>query len=263
MNLRVVKGLIVKYIFICSRNSFRVLDVAFWPLMDLLVWGFLTVYMLKLNSSVPSLITFLIAAVILWNVLYRAQQVIGVMFLDDVWSKNLLNVWAAPIRSVEYVGAAYVVGLVQGILVVLLLGPLAMAMYNFSLLSLGWGFALLFGNLMLMGWALGLLVTGLILRFGPPAEALVWAVPFLVQPFSAVFYPVHVLPEWMRYIALSLPSAHVFEGMREILEKGTLHPSHMYWAIGLNAVYLLAAAIAFNVCLNSARKNGFLSKYAA
>ncbi len=162
--------------------------------------------MIKLNNSaVPTLVTFMIAASILWNVLHRAQQVISVAFLDDVWSKNVLNIWAAPIRPVEYIGAAYTVGLLQGLIVVLLLGPVAATMYHFNILSLGWYFAALFVNLLFMGWSLGLLVTGLILRFGPPAEALAWALPVLVQPVSAVFYPVSVLPSWLQPVAFCVP----------------------------------------------------------
>ena len=71
-----VYALILKYVYICSRNSFRAMDVLFWPVMDLLVWGFVTLYMLKVSNAVPGMITFLIGAVIMWNVFYRAQQVV-------------------------------------------------------------------------------------------------------------------------------------------------------------------------------------------
>src|SRR5258708_38044774 len=104
MNLQIVKALLIKYAFIWSRTTFRILDLFFWPMIDLLVWGFLTVYMLKVGNSVPTLVTFLIGAIILWNVFYRSQQVVCVSFLDDVWSRNLLNVFAAPIRTIEYIG---------------------------------------------------------------------------------------------------------------------------------------------------------------
>src|SRR5688572_10446437 len=146
MNWRVVRALILKYAFICSRNTFRAMDVFFWPVMDLLVWGFLSVYMLKVSHAVPSLITFLIAATILWNVLYRAQQVVSVSFLDDVWSRNLLNIFAAPIRPAEYVGAAYIMGFLQSLIVVVLLGVMAAFMYSFNVLTLGFEFAFLFAN---------------------------------------------------------------------------------------------------------------------
>jgi ABC-2 type transport system permease protein len=261
MNLRVIKALVIKYFFICSRNSFRAMDVFFWPVMDLLVWGFVTLYMLKVSNAVPTLVTFLIAAVILWNVLYRAQQVVSVSFLDDVWSRNLLNVFASPIRTSEYVSAAYLMGLLQALIVVCVLGTLAALIYSFNLFSLGVSFAFLFANLLIMGWSLGLLTTGFILRWGPPAEALAWAVPFLIQPISAVFYPVSVLPPWLQPVAMCVPSAHVFEGMRQMLSKGYIEPHYLWCAFLLNAMYMAISAFIFHSFFEDARRRGFLAKY--
>src|ERR1700733_1846559 len=147
MDLRVIKALLLKYMFVCSRNGFRAMDVFFWPLMDLFVWGFLSIYMLKVSHAVPTMITFLIGATILWNVLYRAQHAVSIMFLEDVWSRNLLNIFVAPIKTVEYVGAAYFMGLVQSILVMVLLGIIAAVFYSFNMLQLGFGLAYLFANL--------------------------------------------------------------------------------------------------------------------
>ncbi|MBI4532603.1 MAG: ABC transporter permease [Candidatus Melainabacteria bacterium] len=262
MNWRVVRALIIKYAFICSRNSFRAMDLCFWPVMDLLVWGFVTVYMLKVSHAVPAAITFLIAATIMWNVLYRAQQVISVSFLDDVWSRNLLNIFVAPIKVSEYIAAAYLMGLVQAVIVVCLLGGLACLIYSFNVLSLGVSFALLFGNLLLMGWSMGLLTMGCILRWGPPAEALAWAIPFLVQPLSAVFYPVSILPAWLQPVAWCVPASHVFEGMRQVLEKGQLDAYHLWAASLLNILYMVVVAQVFQHFLAQARKRGYLAKYA-
>ncbi len=263
MDFRVIKALIIKYGFICSRNTFRAMDVFFWPVMDLLVWGFLSVYMLKVSKAVPSLVTFLIAAIILWNVLYRAQQVVTVSFLDDVWSRNVLNIFAAPIRPCEYVAAACIMGLLQASVVVVLLGVLAAVMYSFNVLVLGFSFGALFINLLLMGWSLGLITTGVILRFGPPAEALAWAVPFLMQPVSAVFYPVSVLPGWLQPLAFCVPASHVFEGMRQLLSTGQLDVHRIWCAAGLNIVYMLSAGMLFNFYFEEARKKGYLAKYGA
>lgn len=263
MNWRIVRALVLKYGFVCSRNTFRALDVFFWPLMDLLVWGFVMVYMMKVGNTVPTTVTFLIAAVILWNVLYRAQQVVSVSFLDDLWSRNLLNIFAAPIKPVEYVGAAYLMGFVQSAIVVTLLGSLAIPFYGINVFSMGLTFGLLFVNLLVMGWSMGLLVTGFIFRWGPPAEALAWAVPFLIQPVSAVFYPVSVLPQWLQPVAFCVPASHVFEGMRQMISSGHIDPQHLYWAIAFNVLYMTISAYAFTFFFEQARRRGFLAKYAA
>jgi ABC-2 type transport system permease protein len=251
----------LKFAFICRRNTFRAMDVFFWPVMDLLVWGFLSVYMLKVSSAVPALITMLIGATIMWNVLMRAQQLISVSFLDDLWSRNLLNIFAAPIRVSEYVTAAYIMGFIQSAVVVLLLGGLAYVFYSFNLFAIGLPLAFLFANLLLTGWSLGLFTTALIMRWGPPAEAMAWAVPFLVQPVSAVFYPVSVLPGWLQVIAQWVPAAHVFEGMRQVLQHGRMDAYHMWCAFGLNVLYMIIAGLIFKHLFQQARQRGYLAKY--
>ncbi len=261
MNFRVIKALMIKYAFIVSRNNFRLMDLFFWPVMDLLLWGMVTIYMMKVSKSAPALVTFLIAGIILWNVLYRAQQLVSVSFLDDVWSRNLLNIFGAPIRASEYVGAACLMGLMQGLVVLLLLGTLSIFLHSLNVFSLGYILAFFFANLLIMGWSLGLMVTGCILKWGPPAEALAWAVPGLVQPIAAVFYPVSVLPGWLQPVALAFPASHIFEGMRSALAGQALEPHHLWWAVVLNIVYLILFGYFFQASLEDARKRGFLVKY--
>lgn len=263
MNFRVIRALMIKYAFIVSRNSFRLMDLFFWPILDLLLWGMVTVYMMRVSSSSPTLVTFLIASIILWNVLYRAQQLIAVSFLDDVWSRNLLNIFGAPIRTIEYVGAACLMGLAQGLIVLVLLGTMAAFLHSLNILSMGLMLAFFFVNLLIMGWSLGLMVTGCILKWGPPAEALAWAVPGLVQPIAAVFYPVSVLPLWLQPLAMCFPASHIFEGMRATLAGHAVEPYHILSAVLLNMVYLALFGYFFQASLEDARQRGFLVKYGA
>ncbi len=264
MSWQRVSALILKYAFICSRTAMRAMDVFFWPVMDLLVWGFLTVYMLQVSNTVPALVTFLIGAIIMWNVLYRAQQVVCISFLEDVWSRNLLNVFASPIRISEFIAAAYIIGFLQAAIVLILLSVLAAVIYSFNILSIGFTLGLLFVNLLIMGWSLGLVSTAFIIRYGPQAEVFAWAVPFLVQPVCAIFYPVSVLPVWLQAVASCVPASYVFEGMREIIAGS---PSDPWWNIGmafaLNIVYLLLAGLLFKYMFELARQRGLLTRYCA
>jgi ABC-2 type transport system permease protein len=261
INFRTIRALMIKYAFVVSRNTFRLLDLFFWPVMDLILWGMVTAYMMKVSNSPPAMITFLIAAIILWNVLYRAQQLVSVSFLDDVWSRNLLNIFGAPIRAREYVGAACLMGLLQGLIVFTLLSLIALFLHSLNVFSLGFMLLFFFANLLVMGWSLGLMVTGCILKWGPPAEALAWAVPGLVQPIAAVFYPVSVLPQWLQPVALCFPAAHIFEGMRASLAGLPIEPYHIWLALTLNVVYLGLFGYFFSTSLEDAKQRGFLVKY--
>lgn len=260
LNWRGVNALVLRYTYLYSRSFPRILETVFWPVMDLLVWGFLTKYLLHAEFGVPKSITFLIGAMIFWDILYRSQQAITISFLEDVWSRNLLNIFVAPIRIREFVAATYVVGFVKILLTVGVMTGLALAMYDFNLLALGPSLVPLFANLLIMGWAVGMFTAGLIIRWGQAAEALVWGVPFLIQPFSAVFYPVEVLPPVLQVVAKGIPSTHVFEGMRQVLADGTFPRDHLLAALGLNVIYLAAGGLFFHFMFALARRRGLLTK---
>ncbi len=261
--LPVITGLVLRYVLLYSRNAIRLVELVFWPAVDLMVWGFLTLY-LKENTSgdFPQFITFLIGAMIFWDVLFRAQQGLAISFLEDVWTRNLLNVFVAPVRPSDYVIATAIVGTLRVAVTVLVLAVLAWVGYSFRL----WDFQLLlipfFAHLLLFGWALGMISVSLILRWGQAAESLGWAVPFLIQPVSCVFYPVSVLPPWLQPVAYSLPSTHVFEGMRAVLAGNPLPHGDLLAATGLNVLFLALAAWLFALTLQSARERGLLVKIA-
>ncbi|WP_018291194.1 ABC transporter permease [Verrucomicrobium sp. 3C] len=259
MNLWRIWALVLRYTYVYRRSAIRILEVFFWPAIDLLVWGFLTLYLQQRGRELPSGVAFLVGAVIFWDVIYRSQQGITLSFLEDIWSRNLLNLFSAPVRVTEFVGATCVVGILKTLVVGLYLTVLAFFLYRFNLLAVGPALFPLFVNLLLTGWALGIATTALLLRWGQAAEGIAWAVPFAIQPFSAVFYPVSVLPSWLQPVAWSIPATHVFEGMRLAL-RGGFAWDHLVYATLLNLVYLALAGILFALLFASAREKGLLVK---
>jgi ABC-2 type transport system permease protein len=261
---RIVTALIWRYLFLYTRTPMRLVELVFWPMVDLLVWGYLTVF-IKENAghSLPYPISFLLGGIVLWDVLFRAQQGVAVSFLEDVWTRNLLNVFVAPVRTSEYVLATFGVGIMRILVTVSMMLLVALGLYQFNVFVMGWALLPFFLNLLVCGWALGMISTALILRWGQAAESLAWAVPFFIQPFVAVFYPVSsIKPEWMQHFALALPPTHVFEGMREVMKSGHFNTSHFFWATGLNVLFLGAAAWIFASTLAATRRRGLLTKFA-
>lgn len=260
MNFRHIRALVLRHTILYSRSVPRLIELFFWPTMDLLVWGFVTMYLLKVNGSAPPLVTFLLGAMIFWDVLYRAQQSVTISYLEDVWSRNLLNVFVAPVRISEFVAATYIIGLTKVLIIVASLAAMSWVFYSFNLFAMGFALIPLFANLLLLGWSMGLMTTALLMRWGQSAEALAWAVPFAVQPLSAVFYPVSVLPPLLQPVALAIPSTHVFEGMRQIMKSGTFPLEHLVFALILNAVIMLAASCLFYQQFQEARRSGRLTR---
>lgn len=262
MNPRVIHALVLRYLYLYARAPIRLVELAFWPFVHLLVWGFLTKYLQNnTNGDFPATITFLLGAVILWDILFRSQQGVAIFFLEDVWTRNLLNIFSAPVRTSDYLLSTFTVGFLRAAFTVTLLCILSATLYSFNITTLNWYVIPFFANLMIFGWALGMISTALILRWGPAAESLAWAVPFMIQPFAAVFYPVSELPQWLQWFAWALPCSHIFEGMREVLKTGSLSGYNLLWATSLNILYLLAAGALFVKVTNVARQRGLLTRF--
>jgi ABC-2 type transport system permease protein len=263
MNLRIISALVLRYLFLYTRTPMRLIELIFWPLVDLMVWGNLTIF-LQENSEkdFAGFLVFLIGGMILWDVLFRAQQGVAISFLEDVWTRNLLNIFVAPVRTAEYVASTFTIGFLRICVTVLVLSVFSAVGYQFNVFRLEWALLPFFVNLLVFGWSLGMISTALILRWGQAAESLAWAIPFFIQPIVAVFYPVDKLPEWLQPIALALPATHVFEGMREVLKTGHLNWTHMAWAAGLNVVYMAIGGAIFTWMLRTTKKRGLLTKFA-
>ena len=251
-------GLLLRHLYLYRRSVSRIMEIVFWPVMSLLVWGFLSRYLKEMN--LPAAVGYLLGAMILWELFYRSQQTITLSLTEEFWVKNIINLFVTPIRTGELVLALCIIGLVKSGIAMVFLGILAWYLYHFNILIMGKGLVLFFGNLILFGWSVGMVTMALILRFGPAAEALIWGVPFLIQPISAVFYPIDVLPGWLQTIAHLLPCTHVFEGMRAVLDTGTLDAVRLGYSFGLNLIYLAAGGLFFWWMLRQVRIKGYLSR---
>ncbi|HIO45947.1 TPA: ABC transporter permease, partial [Candidatus Poribacteria bacterium] len=250
-----INGLVLRYLYLYRRSLARAGEIFFWPIMDLLVWGFVSAYINKENKVA----LFLLGSVIFWDVLYRSQQAITLSISEDIWVKNILNVFVSPVSIFELMVATCIMGIIKAAITAIVLGSLAFLLYTFNIVSIGILLLPFLISLLLFGWALGMVTMALILRFGKSAEALVWGVPFLIQPFSAVFYPVEVLPDWLQIIAYTMPSTYVFEGMRKVLANGEwLDLKMLIIAFSLNILYLATGATFFGWMFSQVRKKGCL-----
>jgi ABC-2 type transport system permease protein len=236
-----VAALMARHLYLYSRSLPRVLEVLYWPFLDLTIWGFITLYLAKNVTGVPAFASFLLGALILWDVLFRSQQAITLTFLEDVWARNLINMFGSPLKPSEFLAAAMLLSILKVIVVAIVMGLCALTFFSYNIFILGAWLIPFVANLVMMGWAIGVVTTSLIMRFGQDASYLAWGIVFLFQPISCVFYPMDVLPLWLQPIAQANPASHVFEGMRAVLSGAGAPWPHLVWAIGLNLVLMASA----------------------
>ncbi|MEI6480578.1 MAG: ABC transporter permease [bacterium] len=221
------------------------MDVFFWPILELLMWGFLSLYLERLNLGNLNIVSLFLGAMIFWEFLSRSQNAVSVAFLEDVWERNILNVFVAPVQVSEFLASTLLLGLVRIGMTGVLLSILSFLFYHFNIFQFGIYTVPFLINLLIFGWVLGLFTTGIILRFGTSAQVLAFGLIFLIQPFSAVFYPVSALPHAIQWFSYILPSTYVFEGMRKVISVGTLPLHEIILSFGINIIYIAVVIFFF------------------
>jgi ABC-2 type transport system permease protein len=255
---RRITALVRRYIYLLRSSGIRLVELIYWPFLQMLTWGFLQKYLAGTTSPLAQAAGVLIGSVLLWDILFRSKIGFSTTFIEEMWSRNLGNLLISPLRPLELVAALSAWSIIR---LAVSMVPVAIAAYfifGFNLLDLGLPLVAFFAVLVLTSWSLGLISAGVILRYGLGAEELAWSLAFLLLPLCCVYYPVSVLPDWLQVVALALPPTHVFEGMRSILLHNTFDVTELWWALGLNAVYILAGYLVFGWFLASARVNGTL-----
>lgn len=257
-SLQRIYALVLRYLYLMRSSWPRIVEMAYWPTVQIVLWGFITQFFAQHSSYIAQAFGVLLSAVLLWDVLFRGQLGVSISFLEEMWSRNLGHLFVSPLKPLEMVAALTTMSLLRTVIGIFPATILAWFFYGYSVYDIGLPLVLFFANLMLFGWSIGVAISGLLLRFGLGAESLAWVAVFALAPISGIYYPLDVLPDWLRAIALCLPSAHVFEGMRAVLIEQRFDGSLMLNGFLLNCLYFAAATALFQRCVAQARERALL-----
>ena len=253
-----IAAMVRRYWYLLSSSWPRLLDLIYWPTVQMLMWCFLQMYVAQNAGFFARAGGVFIGSVLLWDILFRGQLGFSISFLEEMWSRNLANIMMSPLRPVEFIASLMIMSVVRLAIGMVPVTLLAMTFFGFNLWSLGFALAAFFANLILTSWSIGIFVAGLLLRNGMGAESLAWTIMFLFLPLTCVYYPVAVLPGFLQYVAWALPPTYVFEGMRALLIDHVFRSDLMLEALAFNAVLFGAASFGFVRLLHSARNQGTL-----
>lgn len=253
----------LRQFYLISGSFSRVLPLFAWVAIDMVLWGFITKYLNAVSLSGLNFVPLLLGAVLLWDFLVRVMQGVTMAFFEDVWSRNFLNFFATPLSVVEYMAGLVLSTVITssvGLAVMLLL---ATSFFGLQFFSYGLLLVPLLFVLFLFGVALGIFGCAIVLRLGPSAEWFIWPVPALLSPFAGVFYPLSILPNWMRVFSLLLPPSYVFEGIRRILSGGSVTGLQLIWPVCLAFIYLFLSCCFFIQMYRRAVRTGLIARYSA
>lgn len=253
-----IGALALRYFYLLRGSWIRVVELAYWPTVQMVLWGFISLYLAGHSELLSQATGLLLAGVLLWDVLFRSQLGLSVVFFEELHARNLGQLLISPLQPVELILALVTVSLARTVLGVGFAVMLAIPFYGFNLFSLGLPLLGFFLNLLLMGWAIGLMVAALVLRYGMGAESIAWAAIFALAPLCGIYYPIAILPDWLQPLSWLLPASHVFEGMRAVVLEGAVPLGHLLAALLLNLGYFSLGVFIFLRTIEIARARGLL-----
>ena len=258
MNFNKMYGLFLRHFFLIKSSLPRILDLIYWPTIQIILWGFISKFFSIYSDYYSNTLGVILTCAILYDILFRSSISFNMLFLEEIWSRNFTNLFVAPLRISEIIIALTSTALIRTLIgivpAVLLMSPF----FGVSILDMGYALLLLFLSLYMFGTTLGILVTSGLLRFGPSFENTAWSSLFLLAPLGCVYYPISILPEWLQVISKFLPLVYVFEEARSILVNNIVNYDNIIKALILNLIYFTIAVAVFYFSFYGARKKGTL-----
>ncbi len=255
---RRIGALVLRHWYLLRGSWSRVFDIVFWPAIGMVLWGFISSFLATNSSWVARASGVLLAAVMLWDVLFRSELAYAVSFLEEMYARNLGQLFVSPLRPLELVLALMAVSLIRALIGIVPALLVAIPLFAFNIFDMGLPLIAFFLQLLVTGWALGVMVTALLLLAGMGAENVAWFAVFLLAPIACIYYPASVLPDWLQALAYSFPMVYVFEGLRAALFESQFRWDLMLGAAALNAVYLALGIGLFLFAFRRARVTGTL-----
>ncbi len=255
MNIRRISGVFFRYFYVLKKGPQQLSDLFYWPLIDILLWGLTSVW-IQTYAKTSDLSLILLTGLIFWQITWRGSVDVSISLLQEFWHRNLVNLFSTPLKLSEWMAGIILLCLCK-LVITVSFGALAVyVLYSLNVFTVGWAFLPFAALLLMFGWSLGYIASSAIIYWGHQVEAIAWMIGFVFAPFSAVFYPVAILPGWAQSIAWCLPSTYIFEGMRIVLATGTF-PIDYFWISFVLNIFLLGFAIMlFTTMFKKSRNKG-------
>ena len=258
MSWNKIFALSLRHIYLIKGSFPRILDLIYWPTIQIFLWGFISKFFTLSSSYYENTVGIILSAAILYDFLFRSSISYNMMFLEEIWSRNFTNLFIAPIKLSEIIAALTFTAILRTLIGLVPASIIAIPLFGVSIFKIGMPLILLLLTLYIFGISLGLLVTSGLLRYGPSFENIAWASLFFLAPLGCIYYPIEILPEWLQVIANLLPLVHIFEEMRSILIDNIINYRDVFKACLISLVYFMIGVSIFYYSYEGAKKRGTL-----
>src|SRR3979409_1030961 len=102
-----IHAMVLRYWYLLMSSWPRLLELMYWPALQIITWGFLQSYISQTSGFFARAGGSLIGAVILWDILFRGQLGLSISFLEEMWARNLGQLFVTPLRPYEWLRALF------------------------------------------------------------------------------------------------------------------------------------------------------------
>ena len=258
MSWNKIFALSLRHIYLIKGSFPRILDLIYWPTIQIFLWGFISKFFTISSSYYNNTVGIILSAAILYDFLFRSSISYNMMFLEEIWSRNFTNLFTAPIKLNEIIAALTFTAIFRTLIGLVPASIIAIPLFGISIFKIGTPLIFLLLTLYIFGVTLGLLVTSGLLRFGPSFENIAWASLFFLAPLGCIYYPIEILPGWLQIISKLLPLVYIFEEMRNILIYDMVNYFEIVRAMLISILYLVFGIIMFHWSYSGAKSRGTL-----
>lgn len=254
-----IRAIALRYILSWFHNVNNFLDDALWPILDIILWGMTSIWIQDNQTSVSSSILILLTCLVLWYVVQRANDAVSMSTLEELWERNLINIFSTPLTISEWMTAIVLLSFLRIIYTLLICIITVWALYALNIFCIGWTLIPFLFSLLLSGLFIGFFTTAFVMCWGRKALFFSWTISWIFSPFSSVYYPLDILPWWAQMIGKTLPMAYAFQGLRSSLTSEVFPYYDFSMSIILNLMYLALSMFFFVAMFERSRVKGFTS----
>lgn len=258
MKIHRIFAIVLRNLYTFRRNNERIFDAFYNPTISLIIWGLTSAYISKISENLTPLLFLIVSGLSFWLLVEKSQYESNVALLEEIWSRNISNIFISPLKFWEWIIGVTVIGVFKSLITLITAFTVAFILYKINFFMYGFYLIPFILLLLMTGWWVSFLITGAILRYGTRVQSFAWNLVFILVPFSGVYYPAHSLPESAQKISAILPTTYVFEGIRQIVIHHSLNIQNLYISFFLNMVYISLSLLFIKRSYDKMIKKGML-----
>lgn len=255
--LHAIFAITMRHLRLLRRDINHLLSTFYWPLLDVLIWGFLGTYIQNVQTNgIQNYTAVALLCIMLWRTTSSSAIVTARALVEELWTHNLINLVSLPLTLTEWILGVTLYNVIMSGITAIYCMILIMLLYGLSPLAMLSTFIVFAPPLFFSGLALGTICLAIIAYCGKRAEELFYIFAWFFAPFSTAFYPREILPGWAQMLSDALPMSAIFTGLRtSMLHNGDPTP-YLIKGYLMAIAYFIVAIIAFAFAFHKSKKYG-------